>query len=56
MSSIYQKYPVILCFFVRCAKWVFSGFCRKNSAIRPEDGVPIASPSFWIMIFLLLAK
>ena len=56
MSPTYWKYPVILCFSVRCAKWVFSRCCRKNSAIRPEIGAPIASPSFWIMIFMLLVK
>jgi len=40
----------------RCARWMFSRFCRKNSAVRPEVGVPTASPSFWIRIFLLLVK
>ena len=51
-----SKYPAILCFSVRCAKWIFSSFCRKNSDLRPDVGAPIASPSFWIMIFLLLEK
>ena len=34
MSSTYRKFPAILCFSVRCVKWIFSRFCRKNSAIR----------------------
>ena len=43
-------------FFVRCAKWIFFRFCRKNSALSPDSGSPIASPCFWIMIFPLLEK
>ena len=46
---------MILCFSVRCAKWVFSRFCRKNSAIRPEVGAPIASP-FLDHDFLVVGK
>jgi hypothetical protein len=34
------KYPANLCLFERCVRWVSSRFCRKNSAIRPEIGVP----------------
>jgi len=39
-----------------CARCVSSRFCRKNSAMSPVDGTPIASPSCWIEIFPLLEK
>ena len=36
-----------------CYMCVSSRFCRKNSAIMPEVGAPMARPSCWIRIFPL---
>ena len=35
---------------------MFSVCCRKNSAIRPEEGAPIASPSYCVIVSLLWVK
>jgi hypothetical protein len=47
---------MILCVCARCAKCRCSVCCRNISAMRLEDGTPIASPSFWIMVSLLFVK
>ena len=54
------KVAEVCCNFVffldRCARWVSSRCCRKNSTIMPEGGAPMARPSFWMRIFPLLEK
>ena len=35
---------------------MFSRFCRKNSAIMPEVGAPMASPSCWMRIFSIVGE
>jgi len=45
MSSTYPKYAVMWCLLEICARCVSSRFCIKNSAMSPDDGAPIASPS-----------
>ena len=41
---------MILCLWERRARCVFSVYCRKNSAIRPEEGAPIARPSYCVIV------
>jgi len=43
---------MILCLCARRAICVFSVCCKKNSAIRPEDGAPILT-AFSIRVSLL---
>jgi len=31
-------------------------YCKKISDNMPEDGAPIANPTFWIIILFLLVK
>ena len=44
MSSTYLKKSMILCLCDSRARCVFSVCCKKNYAIRPEEGAPIAGP------------
>ena len=54
ISSVYLQQFIMWCLCSRYVKCRCSR-CRKVSAIRPQDGAPIARTSCWIM-FLLCEK
>jgi hypothetical protein len=44
------------CLCDKCARRMFSVCCKKSSAIRPDEGAPIARASCWDIMSWLWEK
>ena len=47
---------MILCLCDRHARCIFSMCCKKSSAIRPDEGAPVARLSCWDIMSWLWDK